>query len=151
MPNPHSVTWPLSQAPATGQAASMPATLPDLGPALQAQARLWNQLLGANRLFWALYTPWLQAAPLWWGGAAGAPSEGSEAGLEPAQTADGVPDAFESQARSWNRLLDAQRQFWAAVAWPVHGAAEVGGEVPSVAAPVAPTARKAASRAGRSR
>jgi hypothetical protein len=137
----------------------MPAILPDIGSALQAQTRLWNQLLSANRVFWAFYTPWLQAAPLWWGGAASPSTDGSDAGLEPAQTADGVPDAFESQARSWNRLLDTQRQFWAAVTWPVHGAAElgelgeVGGEVPSVDAPAAPTAstaRKAASRASRS-
>jgi hypothetical protein len=97
------------------------AGLPGLEAILEAQAQLWNQMLDANRNFWSLYTPWLQATPWLMNGAAVA-AETQEEGLEPATTADGLPDAFELQARSWNRLLDAQRSFWTSLNWPMAAA-----------------------------
>lgn len=85
---------------------------------LEAQTRLWNHLLDANRSFWSLYTPWLPngAWPL---NTAVAPDDQAEVGTEPATTADGIPDAFELQTRSWNRFLDAHRSFWTSLSWPV--------------------------------
>lgn len=81
---------------------------------LEAQTRLWNHLLDANRSAWAFYAPWLQPAAWRWPDGAGA-----DVGSEPATTADGIPDAMELQARSWNRYLEAQRTFWTAATWPV--------------------------------
>jgi hypothetical protein len=92
-----------------------------LGTAIETQARLWNQLLDVNRSLWSLYTPWLQTAPWLWN-AALAPQDVDDAGVEPATTVDGVPDALELQARSWNRFLDAHRNFWTSINWPVPGA-----------------------------
>jgi hypothetical protein len=90
-----------------------------LGAAFETQARLWNHLLDANRSFWAFYNPWLQASPWVWNAAA----EQDDTAAEPeSKTADGIPDALETQARTWNRFLDAQRGFWTAVTWPVPGA-----------------------------
>ncbi|HEY0856587.1 MAG TPA: hypothetical protein VGE16_05995 [Albitalea sp.] len=104
----------------TGADTAGPATpgLLGLDAILQAQAQLWNQMLDANRTLWSFYAPWLQATPWLLNGAAVA-AESEEKGLEPATTADGLPDAFELQARSWNRLLDAQRSFWTSVNWPM--------------------------------
>lgn len=94
------------------------AGLPGLDAILEAQAQLWNQMLDANRSFWSLYTPWLQATP-WLLNSTAVAAETEEEGLEPATTADGLPDAFELQARTWNRMLDAQRSFWTSLNWPM--------------------------------
>jgi hypothetical protein len=112
--------WPLTAA--NGDDANAGADPWGLGAALETQARLWNHLLDANRSFWSLYTPWLPVGP-WAFGAAVTPLPREEEGEEPAQTADGVPDALESQARSWNHFLDAQRSFWTAAGWPTPGLA----------------------------
>lgn len=85
---------------------------------LEAQTRLWNHLLDANRSLWSLYTPWLPTGA-WPLNAAALAHEKAEVGTEPATTADGIPDAFELQTRSWNRFLDAHRSFWTALSWPV--------------------------------
>ena len=81
-----------------------------LSTVIETQARLWNHMLDANRSLWELYAPWLSAGQVW--NAALAPLERDDTGEEPAQTVDGVPDALESQARTWNHLLDANRNFW---------------------------------------
>jgi hypothetical protein len=90
-----------------------------MGAAIETQARLWNHLLDANRSFWSFYTPWLQLGSPWLWGMAGVQQDEDEEGMEPATTADGLPDPLELQARSWNRFLDASRSFWSAVSWPV--------------------------------
>lgn len=108
--------WP--QTAANNSHASPDADPWGMGAAMETQARLWNHLLDANRSFWALYTPWLQfgtAAPWPWSAVGSAESE--EEGMEPATTADGLPDPLELQARSWNRFLDASRSFWGGMAW----------------------------------
>lgn len=108
--------WPWT----TGPVAPIDAG-PGLGAVLEAQMRLWNHLLDANRSLWSFYAPWLQAGP--WGWIARDGIAGSDdAGTEPATTADGIPDALELQARSWNRFLDAHRNFWTAASWPVPAA-----------------------------
>jgi len=85
---------------------------------LEAQTRLWNHLLDANRSLWSFYTPWLPTGA--WAPDRTASDEGElELSIEPATTADGIPDPFELQTRSWNRFLDAQRSFWTALQWPV--------------------------------
>lgn len=89
---------------------------------LEAQTRLWNHLLDANRSILSLYTPWL-ANGAWTLNGALASEDPAELGTEPAATADGIPDPFELQTRSWNRLLDAQRGFWTSFGWPVNAAA----------------------------
>jgi hypothetical protein len=120
-----------------------------LGAAMETQARLWNHLLDANRSFWSFYTPWLQTTPWMWNTAL-APLEREDAPEEPeAKTADGIPDALETQARSWNRFLDAQRGFWTAVNWPVPGAPWMNGEIAAeeeAPAKPAPRARTAARK-----
>jgi len=93
----------------------------DLSTTLEAQARLWNQLLDANRSFWSLYAPWLSATA-WNPNTALEPAQAMDRSTEPAATVDGVHDAFESQARLWNHLLDANRNFWSAITWSVPGA-----------------------------
>jgi hypothetical protein len=85
---------------------------------LEAQTRLWNHLLDANRSLWSFYTPWLPTGA-WVADRAAADNDKADAGTEPAATVDGIPDPFELQARSWNRFLDAQRSFWTALSWPV--------------------------------
>lgn len=90
----------------------------DFESLLEAQTRLWNHLLDANRSFWSFYTPWMPGAA--WGlDSASVPDPIAEVGTEPATTSTGLPDAFELQTRSWNRFLDAQRSFWSALNWPV--------------------------------
>jgi hypothetical protein len=97
-----------------------PSTDPSFGfeSLLEAQTRLWNHLLDANRSFWSFYTPWLPTGT-WPLNTAVAPDNEAEVGTEPATTADGIPDAFELQTRSWNRFLDAHRSFWTSLNWPV--------------------------------
>ena len=86
-------------------------------PALERQMQLWNQLLEANRSIWALYAPWLQVAP--WFLNATVVSEPEK--IEKEALVDGVPDALELQARTWNHLLEANKTFWSAFAWPLDG------------------------------
>jgi hypothetical protein len=81
-----------------------------LGSIFETQARLWNHLLDANRSLWEFYTPWLSAGQVWAG--ALTPAERDVDEEEPAETIDGVPDALETQARTWNHMLDANRNFW---------------------------------------
>ena len=89
---------------------------------IEAQTRLWNHMLDANRSLWLFYAPWLQTAP-WWGTNPMPPAEADavELGMEPAETVDGLPDALESQARTWNHFLDAQRNFLSALNFEVPG------------------------------
>lgn len=96
-----------------------PSTDPSFGfeGLLEAQTRLWNHLLDANRSLWSFYTPWL-ATGTWPLNTAVAPDEEAEVGTEPATTADGIPDPLELQTRSWNRFLDAHRSFWTSLSWP---------------------------------
>lgn len=93
-----------------------------LESAIEAQTRLWNHMLDANRSLWLFYAPWLQTAP-WWGGNPMPPTQADavEVGMEPAETVDGLPDALESQARTWNHFLDAQRTFLSALNFEVPG------------------------------
>src|SRR5438132_5529553 len=143
MQNPNALLWP--------RAAANDADPEGLGTVIEAEARLWNHLLDANRSLWSFYTPWLQAGPSLWG-ATVPPLEHDDRGEEPAQTADGIPDALESQARAWNRYLDANRSFWTTFGWPAVGA--WNGEVDPTAATPAPTrhapARKTARKTARS-
>jgi hypothetical protein len=104
-----------------------------MGNLIETQARLWNHLLDANRSFWEFYAPWLSAAPSLWN-AALAPVERAEAVAEPEQSVNGVPDAFEAQARSWNHFLDANRNFWTAFAWQVPAASWLNGAAAAQAA-----------------
>lgn len=93
------------------------------GPQFESQARLWGQLIDAQRTFWSFYLPLFQAAPIFINGATKTIAE-DEVGLEPAETVDGIPDAFELQMRTWNHFLDANRSFWSALNWP-----GVGGQI----------------------
>ena len=112
--------WPWTAV--DGDPADTPLALDSL---LEAQTRIWNHLLDANRSLWDLFSPWMQAFP--WLAPFTATQPREEPGAEPALTADGLPDAFELQARSWNHFLDAQRSFWSAVNWPLPAAAWAGG------------------------
>jgi hypothetical protein len=118
MPNVNASLWPYN--PSILPAASADAPW-GMGEAIEIQARLWNQMLDANRSFWSVYAPWLQMTP-WVVNSVIAPLERDETGEEPAQTVDGIPDALESQARSWNHFIDAHRSFWTALNWPMPGA-----------------------------
>jgi hypothetical protein len=111
------------RAPATSDRESTGSAVSpfDLSSAFETQARLWNHMLDANRSFWAVYAPWLPPAAWNWGNAV-EPARAIQESVEAAQTADGVPDALESQARLWNHLLDANRNFWSAFTWAVPGA-----------------------------
>jgi hypothetical protein len=133
--------WPLTAA--NNEQPSSEADPWGMGAVLETQARLWNHLLDANRSFWAFYTPWLQVGTPWLYGVAGAQEE-EEEGMEPATTADGLPDPLELQARSWNRFLDASRNFWSAVSWPVPGAPWV---ISPGEAPPEPSGRREGSAA----
>jgi len=109
--------WPFANSGRDDETAAVPWSLEST---LEAQTRLWNHMLDANRSLWMFYAPWLQAAP-WWGDNPMAPADADEPGLEPAETADGLPDALESQARTWNHFMDAQRTFWSALNFEVPG------------------------------
>jgi len=109
------------------------------GPQFESQARWWGQLIDAQRSFWSFYLPLFQAAPIFMNGTTKTVAE-DEIGLEPAETVDGIPDAFELQMRTWNHFLDANRSFWSALNWPGVGKptgvpddAEGAGEVVSEA------------------
>ena len=92
-----------------------------IGTMFEMQARLWNHLLDANRSLWDLYAPWLTNGPSMWN-AALAPLEQEKDVREPEQSIDGVPDALEAQARSWNHFLDANRNFWTTFNWQMPAA-----------------------------
>ena len=96
--------------------------LPGWGPALESQARLWSEFIEMQRKLWSFYNPLLQAAPVFLNGQTKTVAE-DETGLEPAETVDGIPDAFELQARTWNHFLDANRSFWSTMSWPASAAA----------------------------
>ncbi|RQP23881.1 hypothetical protein [Piscinibacter terrae] len=86
------------------------------GQALEAQMRLWGQMVDLQRKFWSFYMPLIERAPVFTNGGARTVAE-EEHGLEPAETADGIPDAMELQLRTWNHFLDAQRSFWTKLPW----------------------------------
>jgi hypothetical protein len=77
---------------------------------IETQARLWNHLLDANRSLWEFYAPWFTSGPSLWNPRCDAAARRGRS--EPEQSVDGVPDALETQARSWNHFLDANRSFW---------------------------------------
>lgn len=124
MPRADMSSWPYSavppRTPDPSPASGFNDPLLGLGSMFEAQARLWNHLLDANRSFWDFMSPWMHASP-WMLNNALAVEEEKEKGMEPAETADGIPDAFEAQARSWNHFLDANRTFWTSLSWPVPG------------------------------
>lgn len=114
-------SWPYSAIPSRSADSSPPSVsdpMLGLGSIFEAQARLWNHMLDANRSFWDFLSPWMQASPWLVNNALGVDDD-KEKGMEPAETADGIPDAFEAQARSWNHFLDAHRSFWTSMNWPV--------------------------------
>lgn len=113
----------------------------------ETQARLWNHLLDANRSLWEIYTPWLSAGQVWT--AALTPVERDADEEEPAETIDGVPDALETQARTWNHLLDANRNFWNAFGFMQVPGFAAGGNNASEDPPEAPRAAPAKRRAPR--
>lgn len=128
MPNPSSPQGPFSPLqsffapwlfamPTNPDDAKIAEAGPIWGPALESQARLWRQFIDMQRKIWSFYNPLLLNAPLFMNGAATTVAE-DEAGLEPAETVDGIPDAFELQARTWNHFLDANRSFWTSMSWP---------------------------------
>ena len=84
---------------------------------LEAQMRLWNHMLDANRSFWQFYTPWLPPSG-WELNPAAESDDETEVRPEPEMTVDGIPDPLEIQTRSWNHFLDAQRSFWSSLDWP---------------------------------
>jgi hypothetical protein len=137
MPNPSSPLGPFSPLqpflapwlfamPTNPDEAKIAEAGPVWGPALESQARLWSQFIDMQRRLWTFYNPLLQNAPVFMNGEAKTVAE-DEAGLEPAETVDGIPDAFELQARTWNHFLDANKNFWSAFSWP--GAALPNGTV----------------------
>ena len=125
MPRADTSSWPYSAVPPRttdpSPASGFNDPLLGLSAMFEVQARLWNHLLDANRSFWDVMSPWMQASP-WMINNALAVEEEREKGMEPAETADGIPDAFEAQARSWNHFLDAHRSFWSSMPWPVPAA-----------------------------
>ena len=119
------------------------------GQALEAQLRLWGQMVDLQRKFWSFYMPLLERAPVFTNGGARTVAE-EEHGLEPAETADGIPDAMELQLRTWNHFLDAHRSFWTKLPWTTaNGEADAAAEDESTdeqePAP-APKPRKTARR-----
>lgn len=121
MPRADTSSWPYSAThsrPADPSSPGVNDSLLGLGSVFEMQARLWNHMLDANRSFWDFMSPWMQASP-WMLNNALAIEEEKEKGMEPAETVDGIPDAFEAQARSWNHFLDSHRTFWSSMTWPV--------------------------------
>jgi hypothetical protein len=111
---------------------------PAWAPSLESQARLWAPWIEAQRNFWSMYTSFFQSVPAFLNGGGKTVAE-DDAGLEPAETADGIPDALEMQMRTWNHFLDANRSFWTAISWPGTGEAESANEASqSETAAVAP-------------
>ena len=115
MLNPNAGLWPQMAAgsadPETGDPWG-------LAIVIETQARLWNHLLDANRSFLEIYAPWFTSGPSLWNPALAQ----DNAVKEPEQSIDGVPDPLESQARSWNHFLDANRSFWTSFGWQVPAA-----------------------------
>src|SRR4051812_44310455 len=83
---------------------------PGWGQALETQLRLWSQMVDVQRKFWSFYTPLLERTPMSLNGVTKTVAE-DEQGMEPAETADGIPDPFELQMRTWNHFIDAHRNF----------------------------------------
>jgi hypothetical protein len=115
-------------------AASTRTALPDAsqlapywGQTLETQLRLWGEFVDVQRKFWSFYSPLLQAAPVYLNGTTKTVAE-DENGLEPAETVDGIPDAFELQMRTWNHFVDANRKLWSSVGWPMGLGAKADGE-----------------------
>jgi hypothetical protein len=151
MLNTYAGLWPQMAANSTEAETADPW---GLGTLIETQARLWNHMLDANRSFLEFYAPWFTGGPSLWG-AALAPLERAEAAAvaEPEQSIDGVPDALEAQARTWNHLLDANRNFWTAFSWQVPTAPWVNGGAAAAAASndePAPPARKPRTAAKKS-
>lgn len=121
----------------------------------ETQARLWNHLLDANRSLWEIYAPWMSAGQLWSAALTPLERDADADAEEPAETVDGVPDALETQARTWNHLLDANRNFWNAFGFmqmPSFGAAESESASEPEAAPrKAPAKRRAPRKSTRAR
>ena len=114
-------------------AAGTKSTLPDpaqlapfWGQTLEQQLRLWGEFVDVQRKFWSFYSPLFQAAPVYLNGTTKTVAE-DETGLEPAETVDGIPDAFELQMRTWNHFVDANRKLWSSSGWPMGIAAEGDG------------------------
>jgi hypothetical protein len=158
MLNPNAGLWPQMAANSTEAETADPW---GLGTLFETQARLWNHLLDANRSFLEFYAPWFTGGPSLWGSTLAplAPLERAEAAAmaEPEQSIDGVPDALEAQARTWNHLLDANRNFWTAFSWQVPTAPWVNGATAAAAAAAeasndepAPPARKPRTAAKKS-
>jgi|GEM_PF-3039352 len=104
-------------------AASAKSALPDpaqlapfWGQTLEQQLRLWSEFVDVQRKFWSFYSPLFNAAPVFLNGTTKTVAE-DENGLEPAETVDGIPDAFELQMRTWNHFVDANRSFWTKLPW----------------------------------
>lgn len=137
------ITMPESEDPESAAGAT------PWGPQFESQARLWGQLIDAQRTFWSFYFPLFQAAPIFMNGTTKTVAQ-DEIGLEPAETVDGIPDAFELQMRTWNHFLDANRSFWGALNWPgvgqAAGAADAGEAGEEVAEARAPRKRAPAKR-----
>lgn len=106
--------WFLNSANQPQDATESPAAV--WGQALEAQLRLWGQLVDMQRKFWSFYMPLIERTPVFTNGGAKTVAE-DEHGLEPAETADGIPDAMELQLRTWNHFLDAHRDFWSRNNW----------------------------------
>jgi len=104
-------------------AASTKSALPDAaqlapfwGQTLEQQLRLWGEFVDVQRKFWSFYSPLFNAAPVFLNGTTKTVAE-DETGMEPAETVDGIPDAFELQLRTWNHFVDAHRNFWTKLPW----------------------------------
>ena len=89
---------------------------PFWGQTLEQQLRLWGEFVDVQRKFWSFYSPLFQAAPVYLNGTTKTVAE-DETGLEPAETVDGIPDAFELQMRTWNHFVDANRKLWTNLPW----------------------------------
>ena len=154
MPNPSKASNPLLATfapwllavPAANDQGSAASAASYWGPSFETQARLWGQIIDVQRSFWSFYLPMLQVAPNFLNGAAQAVAD-DEVGLEPAETVDGIPDAFELQMRTWNHFLDANRSFWTAINWPGLGTnGESTEEAPGGEAEVETTTSSSAPR-----
>lgn len=118
---------PWFAAASTKSALPDPAQLaPIWGQTLEQQLRLWGEFVDVQRKFWSFYSPLFQAAPVYLNGTTKTVAE-DENGLEPAETVDGIPDAFELQMRTWNHFVDANRKLWSSAGWPIGTAGQADG------------------------
>lgn len=138
------VPWFFSAAANQPQADVLSST-PLWGQALEAQWRLWAEFVDMQRKIWSFYTPLIENAPVFLNGATKTVAE-DEAGLEPAETVDGIPDALELQLRTWNHFLDANRRLWSTMSWATPAAAATETAATEVVEPARPAAKRAAPR-----